>query len=118
MSSSGKKEIGSLGKSSATSSPSGSPLSKGFIVLLGIDELDPDPVVRALVDLRKEKGWSSRLFSLHSIKGAEGLYDEWCDRLSGEVRRLRVASSSSLVATDGSGEAEWKKVVPGQFDDA
>ena len=74
--------------------------------------------MKALVDLRREKGWSSRLYSLHSLKGAEGLCEEWCDELSSEVRRLRVASSPSLAAADGSGIAEWTKVVPGKIHDA
>ncbi len=91
MSSYEKKEANPRSKSLAATPSSGSMPPKGFVVLLCIDEQDPDAVVKALVALRKEKGWSSQLFSLHSLKGAEGLYEEWCDRLSGEVRRLRVA---------------------------
>ncbi len=88
------------------------------MVLVGIDSDDPDEVVRSLVQIRKEKGWSLRLFSLHSLRGSEGLYEEWCKRMSNDVRRLKIASSGvSLPQKDESTDV-WAKTVPGQFDDA
>ncbi len=118
MSSMEKKATGSSGGSSGASTAFKLPPAKGFVVLTGIDETDPDGVVKALVELRKEKGWSSRLFTLHSLKGSEGLYEEWCSKLSSEVRRLRLTSSSHSPVADDADPASWAKVVPGQFDDA
>ena len=101
-------------KDTSSSKPN-PPSHKGFVVLVGIDSDDPDEVVRSLVQIRKEKGWSLRLFSLHSLRGSEGLYEEW--RMSNDVRRLRIASSGvSLPQKDESTDA-WAKTVPGQFDD-
>ena len=89
------KETVPRSKSTVQSAPRDSPASKGFVVLIGMGGSDPDEVVKTLVQLRKERGWSSRLFSLHSLKGSDGLYEEWCVKLSNEIRRLRIASSSS-----------------------
>ncbi len=99
-------------------SQSGPPPSKGFVVLLGIEGDDPDEVVRSLVQLRKEKGWSSRSFSLPPLRGSEGLYEEWCVKMSSEVRRLRFASSAPPVQHEQKALDAWNDIVPGQFDDA
>ena len=100
-----------------SSSKPNPPPRKGFVVLVGIDSDDPDEVVRSLVQIRKEKGWSSRLFSLHSLRGSQGLYEDWCERMSNDVRRLKIASAGvSLPQKDESKDA-WTKTVPGQFDD-
>ncbi len=84
---------------------------------MGIEGSDPDEVVPSLVQLRKEKGWSSRLFTLHSLHGSEGLYEEWCKRMSNGVRRLRIASSGATATRKEESTDEWAKTVPGQFDD-
>ena len=106
------------GHTDDTSSQSDSSPLKGFVVLMGIEGRHPDEVVRTLVQLRKEKGWSSRLFSLHSLPGSEGLYEEWCSKMSSEVRRLRVASAGSSLPQKEESSIGWERVVPGQFDDA
>ncbi len=104
--------------SNAASSTSVIQQSKGFVVLMGIDSSDPDEVVRLLVQLRREKGWSSRLFSLHSLRGSEGLYEEWCERMTNEVRRLKIASSVLPATQEREASNVLAEVVPGQFDDA
>ncbi len=90
---------GSTTPAKASSPRPGSPPPKGFVVLLGIEGSDSDEVVRSLVQLRREKGWSSRLFTLHSLRGADGLYEDWCERMSSDVRRLKIASSQGWKKT-------------------
>ncbi len=101
----------------AASSKPRLPPHKGFVLSLGIEGSDPNEVVRSLVQLRKEKGWSSRLFALHSLRGSEGLYEEWCERMSNEVKRLTIASVGVAVPRKDESADEWTKTVPGQFDD-
>ena len=106
------------GSTDVTSSQPDPPPHKGFVVLMGVEGHDPDEVVRTLVQLRREKGWSSRLFSLHSLPGSDGLYEEWCDKMSSEIKRLRVASTGVSLPRKEESSVGWEKVVPGQFDDA
>ncbi len=102
----------------AASSTSVIQRSKGFVVLMGTDSSDPDEVVRLMVQLRREKGWSSRLFSLHSLRGSEGLYEEWCEKMTSEVCRLGIASSVLPAAQERESSNVLAEVVLDQFEDA